>query len=439
MPFSLPQAAAPPNPARPRSEKIIWILFAATSIQLVFLQPFIILVPGERTNLFSGLLCFLALVAALALGRRDAIRIKSPEVIISLALAIMAGISPWFSLTPLPSAFRVFVLLASGLGGFWCARVLLRQPENQRLFLWLALALLAGLLGVCLGGYLLSGQIDRFIHSHTHPLTDTIFLLSFAPLALLGQKSRRLVALGVALLVLSYLTLCVSGRVTVIFIPLVLCLLAVLMRKLRLKQVILIVAGMAVAVGLFHQHVQWWKISREYPFYRIENFPFSWSIAKQHPLWGIGLRSPREQFLENYQITYPYTSKEEFAPWVKGITSADNIFLTFMAGLGLPFTLTYAGVLIILMFKLIRMASRPPPGLVFSPAALLFPLTLALVHFQLYDGLLFAQNSWFFHILLGLIPVGATALESEAAISGVHRATKAQPELTLISRERLGV
>ena len=43
-----------------RSEKVIWLFFAATSIQLAFLQPYVTLVPGERTNLFSGLLCLLS-------------------------------------------------------------------------------------------------------------------------------------------------------------------------------------------------------------------------------------------------------------------------------------------------------------------------------------------------------------------------------------------
>jgi ABC-type uncharacterized transport system YnjBCD ATPase subunit len=35
---------------------------------------------------------------------------------------------------------------------------------------------------------------------------------------------------------------------------------------------------------------------------------------------------------------------------------------------------------------------------------LLLPLTASLLHFQFFDGLLFPQLSWFFHILLGLIP-----------------------------------
>lgn len=409
-----------------RGEKIIWALFAATSFQLVFLQPYIILVPGERTNLFSGVLCFLTLLAALVWGKRDAVRPKSPEFLVSLVLLVLAALSSLFSLTPGSSSFRVFVLLASGLGGFWCARILLATPENQRRFLWLCLLLLAGLLAVSLAGYLVSGKIFQFIRSHTHPLTNVIFLLSCAPLALLGQQDRHRVVLGVTLLAVSYLTLCVSGRVSVIFIPLGLCVIAILFTSLRWKQVVLILAAMALAVGLFHHHIQWWKISMEYPYYRIENFPFSWNIAKQHPFWGIGIRSPRENFLENYHIIYPFTEKEGFAQQVRYIVTPDNIFLTFMTGLGLPFTLIYLAALILLMIKLTGLALRAPPGLVFPPLTLLFPLMLALVHFQLYDGLLFPQNSWFFHILLGLIPLGA-AISPVAAAGAAGKTAGAPP------------
>ena len=61
-----------------RSEKVIWLFFAATSIQLAFLQPYVILVPGDPTNLFSGLLCFLTLVVALIFAGRGHGKIKIP-------------------------------------------------------------------------------------------------------------------------------------------------------------------------------------------------------------------------------------------------------------------------------------------------------------------------------------------------------------------------
>ena len=146
-PLGVNGVAAPSEPAAmSRSEKIIWIFFAATSCQLAFQHPSFLLVAGERSNLFSGLLCFLTLIVAVVFGRRDAIRLRSPEFMISAALAVIAGVSALFSFTPLASAFRVFVLLASGLGGFWCAQILLQTPENQRRFTWLCLWILGGLL-----------------------------------------------------------------------------------------------------------------------------------------------------------------------------------------------------------------------------------------------------------------------------------------------------
>jgi hypothetical protein len=172
-----------------RSEKIIWIFFAATSCQLALQRPSFLLVAGERSNLFSGLLCLLTLIVAVAWSRRGVIKARSPEFLISSALAVIAMISGLFSLTPLASSFRVVVLLASGLGGFWCARILLQTPENQRRLQWLCLALLAAMVFLSLLGYLITGYIDRFLPYHTHTLTNVMILLSFAPLALLYQNS----------------------------------------------------------------------------------------------------------------------------------------------------------------------------------------------------------------------------------------------------------
>lgn len=403
-----------------RSEKIIWLFFAFTSCQLAFLKPSLILVPGERINLFSGVLCFLTLTVALIFGRRGAIKLKSPEFLVSAVLAVIGVISGLSSLTPLASSLRVFVLLASGLGGFWCARILLNTPENQRRFQWLGLVLFAGVVFLSLVGYLLSGQIHYFfIPGSNHPLTGVIFLLSFAPLTLLGQKSRPLVLLGAVLLGLGYVTLCLSERLSVVFIPVGLGVLGVMFGALRWKHLAAALLVIAIIIGLSSHHILWFKLSKEYPYYRVENFFFSMNIAKQHPVLGIGLRAPREQFLKDYQLKYPFESKEMFAKDVAGIVTADNQLLTFLAGLGFPFTIIYALAVLALLVKLIRMAFRPSPGLFFPPLSLLFPLSLALVHFQLYDGLLFAQISWYFHILLGLIPVGtASPALLQAPITG---------------------
>jgi hypothetical protein len=390
--------------AMSRSEKIIWIFFAVTSCQLALQRPSFLLVAGERANLFSGLLCFLTLLVAVVFSKRGVINPRSPEFLISATLAVIAGISGLFSPTPLASSFRVFVLLASGLGGFWCARILLQTPENQRRFQWLCLVLLAAMVLLSLVGYLTAGHIDRFLPYHPHSLTNVILLLSFAPLALLDRKSRPLMIMGIILLGLSYITLCLSERISVVFIPLGVFLVGAVWGALRWKYLVFICLVMALVVGVFHQKIIWHKFSMAYPAYRVENFPFSWGIFKQYPWLGIGLRAPREEFIQDYQPSYPAITKEEFTRVARYIVSADNQFLTLLVGLGLPFTLTYLSALGILLARLKRLSFKPPVGLFFHPLVLLFPLTVALVHFQLFDGLLFPQSCWFFHMLLGLIP-----------------------------------
>ena len=399
-----------------RAEKIVWVCFAATSAQLAFLQPYLILVPGERTNLFSGLLCLLTLLAAIIFCRRGSIRIKSPEFLVSSALLGLAVVSGLLSSTPFSASCRVFVLLASGLGGFWCARLLLNTPENQRRFEGLGLFLLAGIIILSFIGYFLSGQIEYLMPAHTHPLTNTILLLSFAPLTLLSRQSRPLTVLGIVLLFSAYVVLCLSQRVSVIFIPVGLVALGALFGALRLKHLLLVLLPAVLMVGYFSHQILWWKVSREYPTYRLENYPFSLSIAKQHPFFGIGVRAPRQEFLKDYQVKYPYDTKEKFSQDVKDFATSDNIFLTFLTDLGAPFLLIYSVALGFLFVKLTRLALRPPPGFFFPPLALLLPLAMALVHFQLYDGLLFASNSWFFHLFLGLIPLRPRKLEELATI-----------------------
>ena len=357
-----------------RSEKIIWIFFAATSCQLAFQHPSFLLVAGERSNLFSGLLCFLTLIVAVVFGRRGAINLRSPEFLISAALAVVAGVSGLFSLTPLSSSFRVFVLLASGLGGFWCARILLQTPENQRRFTWLCLWILGGLLVLSFLGYFLTGYIEHFISDRSHPLTNVILLLSFAPLALLGQKSRPLMVLGIILLGLSYITLCLSERISVVFIPLGVCLVGRLIRDPAVEVFCAHLPGHGPGGG---------SVSPKNPLAQVlhglSGLPggkFSLfleycqkaSLARDRPSGSPG------KFIQDYQPTYPAVTKEQFTRVARDIVSADNQFLTLLVGLGLPFTLTYLAALGILLARLVGLAFKPPPGLLLaSPGAPVSP------------------------------------------------------------------
>lgn len=344
------------------------------------------------------------------------IKKKSPEFLISIVLVILGVLSGLCSLTPRSSSIRVFILLASALGGFWGARILLNTVANRRLYQWLCLFILASILWLSFTGYLLSGKITHFFDPNYHSPTEIIFLLAFAPLALLFEKSRPLVILGVLLLGLSYLILCLSGSLSVVLITQALFLAIALVGKLRFRYFLIVLLIMALipvgrgkdrpAVAYIVQHVLGQKAIKEHVsvYYRIENIYFSWRIALAHPLLGIGLRTSREKFLENYQPRYPYVTKEKFAQNVATVVSSDNMFLTILAGLGFPFLIIYSASIILLFGRMINLALGPPLMAPLPPMALLLPLTASLLHFQFFDGLLFPQLSWFFHILLGLIP-----------------------------------
>ena len=94
--------------------------------------------------------CGAALLAAL-FAMKD---LKPPwtwgEILICLGLGVLAAASALFSSTAFSSGLRVFILLTSGMGGFWCARILLHDKAGQERFLWLCFALLisASILGV---------------------------------------------------------------------------------------------------------------------------------------------------------------------------------------------------------------------------------------------------------------------------------------------------
>ena len=169
--------------------------------------------------------------------------------------------------------------------------------------------------------------------------------------------------------------------------------------------VIAILLALALIVGIFFHFLPKEKIGLEYEpaYYRAENYPFSLHIAKKHPFLGIGLRAPRERYLEDYEIKYPYVTKEKFRESVKYIESSENIFLTFMVDLGFPFLILYVGCVIVLLVRLIRMVKEPDSRSYLPPVALLLPIIAGLLDFQILDGLFHPQISWFFHILLGMI------------------------------------
>jgi hypothetical protein len=403
-----------------KGEKFAVALFLLTSIQAAFLQPNVTLIPGERAKLFTGLLCALTLAACILFVKRPSRCGSVKEVAISVILGILILISSLLSSTVLSSSFRGFVVAASALGGFWCARILLASPARQALFTRLCTVLLAGIIALSLLGYTLYGNIFQFLDVNLHPISCRILLLFFAPIVLILGGGRSKIILGISLICLSYAVFLLSNLRSAALIPIILGVVAVILGNLRLKHFVALLIPLALLLVLFFYSLPSVKIGREFEpaYYRVENYPFSLHIALKHPFFGIGLRAPRVTYLEDYEIKYPYVTREKFAASLEHIVTSENTFLNFMVDLGFPFLIIYTGSIAIIVFRLIRLARKPDPGSFLPPLALLLPITAGLLYFQVLDGLLHPQISWFFHILLGLVPVSENSgsILSEKAV-----------------------
>ena len=403
--------------------RLAWVSFLATSVHLVFLQPYLVVIPGERAKVFSGIWCILSLLLVLIFQRSKAVTWKSPPVIISFALLGLALISSFCAPNQASSLARAFVIMSAGLGGYWGARLLLQTTERQRYFLWFSLILGASILLLCVSGIWAAGKFFFFFEEHYHPVGSRIILLSFAPLALLFSHSRLKISLGVLLLGVSYLVLISAGKngmSSAVFIPIMLGLLAVSLRTWPVKQMIIILCILFVVSAVAGNLLRT-ILANKYPEsvdYRIENVRFSWHLALKHPFFGIGLWTMREQYLQDYEVKYPSLSGEVFSFWTRKFTTSENNLLTFMADLGFPFVLLYSAGVIVILVRLMGRALQPPLGAVLPPLALLLPLMGEILHFQVFDGLFHPQVSWFFHILLGL---AAPSTGNYAPIPGVRK------------------
>jgi hypothetical protein len=207
------------------------------------------------------------------------------------------------------------------------------------------------------------------------------------------------------LLTVSYIVLYLNVLRSTLVIPLIMGIEAALFQAWRWRYVLLAAIPILGLTAYLAAHVPDFRKGpgSESFYYRVENYRFSLYIALKHPVLGIGLRAPREEFLKGYDLKSPYVSQEQFARSVERIRTSENIFLTFLAEAGFPFTLLYLFALVILLTRLVRQARAPAPAAAIPPLALLLPLTGALLHFQLLDGLFHPQISWFFHLLLGMI------------------------------------
>ena len=392
-----------------RREKFLWLFFSVTCFQLVTKIPYLSVIPGERTKVFSGLLCALTFFTLLIV-KQQKLRI-STEWTICVVLSLLCLFSGLGSSSPSSSLWRGATLIFSAVGGFWCGRLMLDTRYCRIFFGRFCLFLLTLLLLFGVAGFIFDGKVLYFAGVHKHIFNGLILLLSFGPLQLLFGGRRWMVVTGILYLLASYYVISLSFDPMIWFPPLLL--LGGIIVSMRIKKRIIIpVLLVFIVVGLFQKYqlpeyfLNKGSIST---WVRVENVFFSWHIAKKKPLLGIGLVAPRLAYLDDYEIVYPYVTKEQFSAVIPDENrSSENQIFTFLCDLGMPFLLIYSSSMLFLYLRLCKHAWRDKKRGEDRSIILWIPITAALLHFQFFDGLLHPQISWFFHILIGLISVNKT-------------------------------
>jgi hypothetical protein len=362
MPSSLAASPAAAPPARqPAWAGAGLALFALASAQAAFTAPYVILAPGERTNLFTTLLvCAPALWMALRLGRAG----LSWRALGLWGLwgAGLAG-SALASTAPGPALFRALALFLPAAAGLYCARALFAELRPATLFLHLCTLFFAAFTAA----HLLFGAKPSFLGLHHHAVAGTIVLLSAGPIHLACTGSRPWRAAAALLLAAGYLVCFLAGSRFVVLLPFVLIPGFLLLRRAHLR---LALAGLALSIALAAAFFSLYPdktmrlVNYESTYYRVEAFPATWAIVKEHGLWGVGLRTPREPFLQDYEPVSSIVSKNAFMGTLGRNVTWDNQWLSLLTGVGVPVTLLYLVLLSALLARLFRRVRRRelPPG-----------------------------------------------------------------------------
>lgn len=394
----------PMSPSRTSILGFITVLLV--TLQGAFLQPYIVLLHGERANLFTTLLTGLAL---LVITITFAMKRKSPPLFAARwepwvwgGLGFALAISACLSLDRLPSIFRAASFYLPALAGYLCGRAMAGNELWDR---W-ATPLFTTLFGIMSAGQIAYGFGAPFFHVHHHAMANILLLFAAGPFTLFNRAaSWKGKTLATGILALGFGAAYLIGSRFVILLPFVL--LPLLGGFRRIKPLHLL-GGMllflTIAAAFFHQLPD--KVLRlhdyESVFYRVETIPTAMHIVPQRPFFGIGLRASREPYLKDYELQTGLTSTKGFMDVIRKNVTFDNMLTTMLVGTGLIPTLLYLVLLATYCRRLLLSQKNiPKSGLTYRAIGL--AVTCCLIHFLVHDGLLYPQINWNFHLLLGLV------------------------------------
>ena len=389
-------------------------IIALVSLQATFLQPYIVIISGERTNLFTTALTLAAFLVVLACPQARPARpgrgwrVWEPWAWASLGLLIL--VSTVLSPARNVAFYRACSFFFPALAGYWCGRLM---ADDERLNRWVEL-FLAGLYLILSLIQISRGFGPSVLSLNHNGMANLMLLLAAGPLSLLLRSaSWKERAVWGCVVAVGFLACFLIGSRFVILLPFVLLPLLLLTGALR-KRVAAVLLGAFLAVAALFFTLLPDKVLQmknyESVFYRVEGIPAALHIVKQHPFFGIGIRAPREPYLQDYQLHFDLVDRDLFMEVVRKIGTSDNVLTTMLVGLGLVPTLVYLFMMGGYGLRLIRaLKVRRESGLLHSAIGIC--LVASLIHFTLHDGLLYPQVNWFFHFFIGLLPLAAHVRE----------------------------
>nr|WP_319543120.1 O-antigen ligase family protein [uncultured Pseudodesulfovibrio sp.] len=371
-----------------------------------FLTPYIVLVHGERTNLFTSLLTLATFFVVVFISRRTFSDFggwlwSSWEPCAWLTLGGLVVLSGFLSPERTASLYRSFAFFAPAFAGYWCGRVLLGDAFWQRYGATLFTALFA----VLALGQIVYGAGLAFIAVHHHAMANMLIVLAVGPLTFFIRaktKGKRIIWLG--MLSLGFWAAYLVGSRFTILLPFVLLPLFACFGCIRKRYTcVATVIFLGVAVFFFFQNPSKMLHLKNYEsiFYRVEGVPTAAHIAKQHPFFGIGLRASRAPYLEDYEMHSDLTDRDTYMRVVRNNVTSDNMLSTMVVGLGLLPTLLYVAMLAVYGRRVVS-SFEPAQCGGLDNRMIGLALFSCLIHFTIQDGLLYPQLSWYFHLLLGV-------------------------------------
>lgn len=374
-----------------------FIVLLLASAQSALLVPYVVLVPGERTNLFTPVLLLVpALLYAWQARRSARVAAWGPWLLLGAGLTAVSLASP----EPMVALYRAAAFFIPAVAGVLCGKELAADARGLELFL--------GLLSACFAALtfagLAFGEPPFFLDLHHHALTGILVLLSAGPIYLVRTRTGAARWAALVLLLLGGILCFRAGSRFLVLLPLVLLPLMLLMGRLRLAMALPWIACATALAALFFfiYPEKTLRLSNyESTFYRLEGIPASFALIGAHPLTGIGIRTPRDELLADYSTKLGIVDSITFLRVVKRNVTFDNQYLSLPVGVGLPLASLYFLLVGRLLWLYHRRGVRAGGGGAVA-RSIMFPLLSTVVHLLFYDGLFYPNISWFFHLFAGL-------------------------------------